>query len=132
MMKSVLRPQYEDAMARQRNGREWMIPVDVVENDKSYTIWAEVPGVKKEDVNVSILGNKATLTAEVKQENPVDQGQGNQVVRLSERRIGTFFRELQFPLEIDDSRADAQYRDGILQLTLPKKESAQVKRLSIN
>jgi HSP20 family protein len=131
-MKSVLRPHYENAMSRQRDGREWSIPIDVVESDTAYTAWAELPGVRKEDVNVSIMGNQVALTAEVKQEKPVDQGEGTQVTLVSERRAGTFHRELQFPVEIDDTKAQAQYTDGVLQLTLPKKESAQVKRLAIH
>jgi HSP20 family protein len=132
MMKSVLRPHYETAVARHREGRDWTIPIDVVENNTSYLLWAELPGVKKEDVNVSIAGNLLTLIAELKQENRVDQGQGNEMLLLNERRTGTLRRELQFGADIDDSKAQAEYRDGILMLTLPKKESAQVKRLSIH
>ena len=133
VMKSVLRPGYEAAVARRRNG--WneggTIPIDVMENDKSYVVWADLPGVKKEDVNVSILGNQLSLSAEFKQENAVDQGQGKDTFLLNERLTGTAMRQLQFRAEIDDAKVDAQYRDGVLQLTLPKKESAQVKRISI-
>lgn len=132
MFKSVLRPHYESALARQRDGREWTIPIDITENDTSYTLWAELPGVKKEDVSVAIAGNHVTLTAEAKQENAVNQGQGTETVLINERRTGTFYRELQFLVEIDDSKAQAQYRDGVLQLSLPKKESAQIKRLTIH
>ena len=132
MMKSVLRPHYEDAVAQQRDGRAWSIPIDIAEDDRSYSIWADLPGVRKEDVNVSILGSQVLLTAELKQEKQVDQEQENQRRLVSERRTGTFHRELQFGAEIDEAKAQAQFRDGVLQLTLPKKESAQVKRLSIN
>jgi HSP20 family protein len=134
MMKSVMRPHYENAVARQRDGQEWTmpIPIDVAENDKSYMLWAELPGVKKEDVIVSITGSQVTLTAEVKRENPVDQGQGKEVFLVNERRAGRFHRELQFGAEIDDSKAQAQYHDGVLELSLPKKESAQVRRISVN
>jgi HSP20 family protein len=134
VMKSVLRPGYEAAAARQRNG--WngagSIPIDVKENDTSYVIWADLPGVKKEDVNVSILGNQLSLTAEIRRENEVDQGQGKDTFLWNERVTGTVTRQLQFGAEIDEAKADAQYRDGVLQLTLPKKESAQVKRISIH
>src|SRR5215213_4278711 len=90
MMKSVLRPHYEDAVSQQRNGRAWSIPIDVIEDEKSYTIWAELPGVRKEELNVSIIGNQLALSAELKQENQVDQGQGNQRTLVKERRVGTF------------------------------------------
>ena len=132
MFKSALRPHYESVLARQRDGRDWTIPIDVTENDTSYMLWAELPGVKKEDVSVAIAGNHVTVTAEVKQENAVNQDQANEIVLAKERRFGTFSRELQFHAEIDDSKAQAQYRDGVLQLMLPKMESAQVKRVAIH
>ena len=62
----------------------------------------------------------------------VDQGQGAGTFLLNERVTGTLSRQLQFGAEIDDAKAQAEYRDGVLRLTLPKKESAQVKRLSIH
>ena len=134
VMKSVLRPGYEQAAAKQRNGWTRMagIPIDVIENDKAYILRADLPGVKKEDLNVSILGNQVSLSAEVKAENAVEQGQGKEVVLCNERAVGTLSRQLQFAAEIDDARAEAQFRDGVLHLTLPKKESAQVKRISIH
>jgi HSP20 family protein len=89
------------------------------------------PGVKLEDISVAIAGNQITLTAEAKDEKAVDQGQGQETVLLRERRSGTNFREMQLPTEIDDSKAQAEFRDGVLLLTLGKKESAQTKRLSI-
>ena len=132
MMKSVLRPSFEAAMTRRQEGGEWTIPIDVIENDTAYLVWADLPGVRKEDVNVAIAGNQLTLTAEVKREKAVDQGQGKETFLWNERPAGAFLRQLQFAADIDDAKAQAQYRDGVLQLTLPKKESAQVKRLSIH
>jgi HSP20 family protein len=132
VMKSVLRPGYEAAVDRQRNAWAGSIPIDVVENDMAYVVWAELPGVKKEDVNVSIAGNQVSLTAELKQEKSIDEGQRRENVLLQERRTGTYARQLQFAAEIDNEKAEAAYRDGVLQLTLPKKESAQVRRLAIN
>ena len=133
MMKSVIRPQYESAAGQQRN--TWRngagIPIDVAENDTAYIVWADLPGVKKENVNVSILGNQLSLTAEFKRENAVDQGQGSESLLASERPNGTAYRQLQFGADIDDGKAQAEFRDGVLQLTLPKKESAQVKRITI-
>lgn len=134
VMKSVLRPGYESAVAQQRNGwsRNTGIPIDVVENDTGYILWADLPGVKKENVNVSILGSQLSLTAEIKRENSVDQGQGKEAFLCRERPAGVLSRQLQFGAEIDDVKAEAQFRDGVLQLTLPKKVSAQVKRISIH
>ena len=137
VVKSVLRPGFDAAMEGRRNG--WTggmpgstgIPIDVTENDTSYVVWADLPGVAKEDVSVSVLGNQLTLTAERKQEKAVDQGQREQLV-VNERPYGKMSRQLAFAAEIDDGQAQAVYRDGVLQLTLPKKASAQVKRLAIH
>jgi HSP20 family protein len=135
MMKSVIRPSYESASQQRGNGGAWQagggIPIDVAENDKAYILWADLPGVKKEHVNVSILGNQLSLTAEFKRESAVDQGQGKESLLASERPTGTAYRQLQFGADIDDTKAQAEFRDGVLQLTLPKKESAQVKRITI-
>jgi HSP20 family protein len=131
VVKSVLRPGFE-AAARGQNAWSESIPMDVMENDTSYTVWAELPGVKKEDVSVSIMGTELSLTAEVKRENAVDQGQGKETLLLGERRTGTLSRHVRFGAEIDDANASAEYRDGMLILTLPKKPSSQVKRLAIH
>ena len=133
VMKSVLRPGYEEAIAQRRNGwnRSATIPIDVAENDRGFVLWADLPGVKKEDLAVTILGNQLSLSAELKRENAVDQGQGKEVLLCNERPTGVVTRQLQFPAEIDDTKAEAQFHEGVLQLILPKKDSAQVKRISI-
>lgn len=132
MMKSVLRPRYEAAVTQQRQSLDGTIPIDVAENDKAYLLWADLPGVRKEDISVAIAGTQVTLTAEAKEEKAVDQGQGQDAFLVRERRTGTLFRELQFAAEIDDAKAQAEFRDGVLRITLWKKESSQVKRLSIH
>ena len=132
MMKSVLRPSFDAALERRANGAFRTIPLDVAEDDTTYYVWADLPGVNKDDVNVSVQGNQLALTAEIKRLNAVDQGQGKQNVLFSERWTGTMSRTLQFAGEIDDARATAEYKDGVLALTLPKKESSQVKRLAIH
>ena len=132
VMKSVLRPGFDAAVERQRNAWDGSIPIDVTENDTSYMLWAELPGVKKEDVTVQISGNELTLSAEIKQERAVDQGQGKETLLYNERSFGKLARRLHFAAEIDDAKAAAEFRDGVLMLTLPKKEAAQVKRLTIH
>lgn len=128
MMKSVLRPSFEAYQAQQATA----FPVDVIEDDRGYHIWAELPGVKKEDVSIAINGGQVSISAEAKRETAIDQGQGQENMLLSERRYGNFARSFQFAGEIDDEKAEATYRDGVLILTLPKAPSAQVKRLAIH
>jgi len=105
------------------------IKVQVNENDKSYTIQAELPGVAKEDIHVDVNGNLVTLKAEVKQHD--SQGDEDQVLR-TERYYGSVSRSFELPAEVESDAASAKYEDGILLLTLPKKQSSQgSKRLTV-
>lgn len=96
------------------------IKMDVTENDQSYMVKAEIPGVKKEDIKVDIDGNQVSISAETKKET--EEKQGETVVR-SERYYGQQFRSFTLSAEIDDEKAEAKYRDGVLELTLPKKKN---------
>ncbi|GAB3360775.1 MULTISPECIES: Hsp20/alpha crystallin family protein [Giesbergeria] len=102
--------------------------VDVTEADDSYTVQAELPGVPKEDIHVSIEGNVVSLRAEVRQLD--QQVEGEKVLR-SERYFGQVARSFQLPADIDTSRAKAKYDHGVLTLTLPKKQGGNAQRLTI-
>jgi HSP20 family protein len=104
------------------------IKVDVQENDKAYTVKAEVPGVKKEDINVQIEGNQVSISAESKQEKDVKEN--GKVIR-SERYYGSLYRSFTLGQDVDQAAATAKYADGVLQLTLPKKASAATKKLTV-
>ena len=104
------------------------IRVDVKENDDVYTVQAEVPGVPKEDINVSIDGSVVTLRAEVKQHD--SQASGEKLLR-SERYYGAVARSFQLPVDIDQANARAKYDSGVLTLTLPKKQAGGTQRLTI-
>ncbi|KKW69045.1 heat-shock protein Hsp20 [Lampropedia cohaerens] len=104
------------------------IKIDVQENETSYTIQAEIPGVKKEDINVSIDGAVVTLRAEIKQQDV--QTKDERVLR-TERYYGAVSRTIQLPAEIDSETAKAKYENGILTLTLPKKAATNAQRLTI-
>ena len=104
------------------------IKVDVKETDGGYTVQAEVPGVPKEDIHVSIDGNVVSLRAEVRQLD--QQTEGEKVLR-SERYFGSVARSFQLPADIDADQAKAKYDNGILTLTLPKKLNNAAQRLNI-
>jgi HSP20 family protein len=104
------------------------IKVDVKESPAAYTLLAEVPGVPKEDIHVTVEGNVVTLRAEVKQEDR--QSEGEKLLR-SERYYGAVSRSFQMPVDIDDTAAKAKYENGVLQLTLPKKVTVAGQRLAI-
>jgi HSP20 family protein len=111
-----------------RTWDEPAIPVEVQELDNAYLMTAELPGVKKEDIDISIAGNQVTISAETKQEKMAADAKE----WCNERLYGKFSRTVQLPLEIEEEGADASYADGLLHLTLPKKASSVAKRLEIH
>jgi HSP20 family protein len=104
------------------------IKVDVKETPAAFTVLAEVPGVPKEDIQVTVEGNVVTLRAEIKQEDR--QSEGEKLLR-SERYYGAVSRSFQMPVDIDDAAARAKCENGVLQLTLPKKAAVAGQRLTI-
>ena len=104
------------------------IKVDVKETDGGYTVHAEVPGVPKEVIQVSIDGNVVSLRAEVRQHD--QKTEGEKVLR-SERYFGSVARSFQLPVDVDAAQAKAKYDNGVLTLTLPKKQGGSAQRLSI-
>lgn len=104
------------------------IKMDVKENDNAYTVHADLPGVKKEDIHVSIEGNQVSISAETKSEK--EEKEGEKILR-SERYLGKVARSFTLAHDIDESQARAQYKDGVLELTLPKKAAGSAKKLAI-
>jgi len=104
------------------------IRTDVSEDDKAFTIKAEIPGVKKEDIHVTVDGNRVSISAETKKET--EEKEGSKVIR-SERYYGKVFRSMSLDSDVDQDTAQANYADGVLTLTLPKKAGASVKQLTV-
>jgi len=102
--------------------------MDVSENDKEYQVLAELPGVKKEEIRITINGNEVAVSAEVKHEKDVKNGG---TVLRAERYFGTLQRSFALGQEVDEGTAKAKYNDGVLELTLPKKAVAATKRLAV-
>lgn len=105
------------------------IKVDVTKVDDTYTVKAEMPGVKKEDIHVAIDGNMVTISGEVKKES--EQKKGEQVLR-SERYYGSVSRSFTLPQDIDEDKSKASYSDGVLNLTLSTKAAAGSKKLTVS
>lgn len=110
-------------------GMEPTIKLEVREDDAAYTVCAEVPGARKEDIHVDVDGTGVMLRAEVKQEKAEKQGEK---VIYTERSYGSVSRSFSLPGEVDAQRAKAEYKDGVLTLTLPKKLGGQGRRISIS
>lgn len=104
--------------------------IDLREKDDAYEVKADIPGVKKEDINVRIDGNLVQIDAEVKREKET-KGDGDRVLR-SERYYGTVSRTFSLADDVDDGKARASYADGVLTLALPKKATAASKKLVVN
>src|SRR4051812_17720572 len=112
-------------------GRNETLPrakVDVAERNGAYVVTAELPGVKKEDIQVTIDGAEVTLAAEVKREREVEK---DERVLHTERTFGKLTRSFTLPQEVDETKSEAKFRDGVLELTLPKKTAAPRKQISI-
>lgn len=105
------------------------VRIDVKEADGEYTVHAEMPGVKKDDIHVQIDGNRVSISAEVKRES--EKKEGERVLR-SERYYGAVARSFALGSEIDESKSNAKFDNGVLTLTLPKKTAPAAKRLSIS
>ncbi len=104
------------------------VKVDVSEGDGAYTVKAEIPGVKKEDIHVAIDGNQVSIEAEVKKEK--EEKKGEKVVR-SERYYGKQSRSFTLGHDIDAGKSEAKYADGVLELKLPKKSNGSSKELKV-
>ena len=108
--------------------REMRIKMDVSEDEKAYTVHAEIPGVSKDDIQVSIDGSQVQITAEVKREKEVKE---EQKLLRSERYYGRVSRTFTLAQDVDQENAKAKYNNGVLELVLPKKAAAATRRLAV-
>jgi len=106
------------------------IKIDVIESDNAYLVKAEIPGVAKEDIQVSIEGNQVTIGAEVKREVEA-KSNGDRVLR-SERYYGSVYRGFTLPVDVDESASQAKYENGVLELTLVKKPQNAGRKLAVH
>lgn len=108
---------------------EPMMRVEVTENDTGYLVKAEVPGVAKDDIEVSVDGNVVTVSAEVKREKEAKEGE--KVLR-TERYYGAVTRAFTLPMDVDFAKAEAKIDNGVLMLTLPKAPGGAARRLPVH
>ena len=104
------------------------IKMDVKETEQGYTVHAEIPGVKKEDIQVAIEGSQVTIAAEVKRET--EQKDGERVLR-TERYCGNVYRSFTLPAELDEASSEAKYENGVLELKLAKKPAVAGRKLTV-
>ena len=105
----------------------WSPLVDIHETNEGFQLMAELPGVKQEDIQVSVEGDTLTLKGERKHETEVKQDQYHRI----ERSYGSFERSILLPSVVDATRVKATYKDGVLEVQLPKKEEAKPKEIKV-
>lgn len=119
-----LRPAWRDLEAV-----EPQIRMDISEAGNEYVVKAEIPGVKKDDLHVSIDGNMVSISAEIKHE--MVSGEGSKLLR-GERCYGKTMRSFRLDQEVMEEQAAAKYADGVLELKLPKKNGVTHKEITID
>ncbi|CAG8610993.1 5766_t:CDS:2 [Paraglomus occultum] len=106
---------------------KWRPLIDVHETDKEYVVNAELPGLKKEEINLDLHDNALTISGETKQDNKYKEGN----TYVQERRYGNFSRTIALPNNIKADAVSAKFNDGVLEVVIPKAEHAQPKKVTI-
>jgi HSP20 family protein len=128
MVRRFMRPIRASGLGSETLGE---IRVDLNESDKAYEVSAELPGAKKEDIRVTIDGNYVSISAEVKRESEEEKNKKGERSVVKELFYGSASRGFSLPQEVDEKAAVAKFEDGILKLSLPKKQEASSRTLSI-
>jgi HSP20 family protein len=125
---------FEDALARNRGREEgirsgmWTPAVDIYENTDSVVVKAELPGVEKDQISVEVKDGILSLRGERKFEKEVKEESYHRI----ERAYGSFQRSFSLPVSVDQEKVTAKFRDGVLEVKLPKKEQAKPKQIKVN
>jgi HSP20 family protein len=106
----------------------WFPALDLAEKDDAFVVKAELPGIKPDEIDISVQGNTLTLSSE-KTESSEDSGEN---YYHTERRYGAFRRDVTLPAEVNAEKIEASHRDGVLTITLPKSEQAKPKKIKIS
>lgn len=106
---------------------EWAPRVDIMEKDNEYMLRAELPGLVKDDVKITMQDNVLTIKGEKKEEIKEE----NKNYHLCERRYGKFMRSFRLPTPVEAKKIDANFKDGVLTISLPKSEEAKPKEIEI-
>src|SRR5687768_6696784 len=105
----------------------WLPTIDLFEDENRLVLKAELPGMKKEDIDISLHGDVLTLSGERKEDGIFDKAEAYR----AERFLGRFQRTLTLPVMVDSRKVEASYQDGILTVTLPKAEEAKSKQIEV-
>jgi len=109
-------------------GMELAPSVDIYEDDGEVVVKAEVPGVKKDDLEITITENSLTISGEKKQEDKVEKKDYHRI----ERRYGSFSRSFRLPEDVNGNKAKASFKDGVLEIRIPRSKEAKKKKIAIS
>ena len=110
-----------------QQGAGWAMPLDITENEDAFVVKASLPGMNPDDLEVMVNGDVLTIRGELKQEQETKE----QRYHLRERRFGAFGRSVALPAPVQSDQVEADYHNGVLTLTLPKREEVKPKRIQI-
>lgn len=119
----------DTSLGEQENwsGNTWGLALDVIEEEDHYLVKASVPGIQPEDLDITFTNGALTIRGEVKDEREDERGE----YHLRERRFGSFARTISLPTAIESDKIAAEYKDGVLTLTLPKTEEVKPRRIAV-
>lgn len=130
-------PFFEDLMAplgsllgQGEGTRVWSPPVNIEETDEAYQVSAELPGLRKEEVEITVENNVLTICGERKWE--LEEGAKNRQMHRMERGYGRFSRSFALPRRVDQDKVEARFHDGVLEVTIPKAEGSRPRRIDIS
>jgi HSP20 family protein len=118
---------FNDAQGEEVSNRNWVPPVDIQETEEGYRLQAELPGLTKEDIDITLENNVLRLSGERKYERDVKKESFHRV----ERTYGTFSRAFALPQQVNAEGVQAAFENGVLTITVPKAEQAKPRKISI-
>ncbi len=130
-MEAVLnryRPQASDPHAQTMTKADWYPVVDVTESEGAFHLHAELPGVEKDQINLSVQDGVLTISGQRKSQHESTEGKLHRI----ERTYGSFVRNFNLPENVDAQQVAARYQDGVLEVDIPKAEQAQPKRIDVS
>ena len=107
--------------------KDWVPRVEMIEMDDKYLIKAELPGMKKEDIDISVTGDTLTLKGHRQAESDIKEDD----YHLCERSYGSFFRSITLPSSVKADEIEAKYEDGMIEVSLPKQADTQPKKIEV-
>lgn len=117
-------------LRRAEPSSQGLVPaIDVTERENEFVVHAEMPGITKDDIDVTLADGMLTITAETRKQH--EEKEGERVIR-QERRYGKYSRTLRLGTDIDEKKVRANYKDGVLELVLPKAEAVKPKKIAIS